>query len=252
MINHVTLLVLCVWSLVFELVNVGCEHWFFNPSFNGWDSLLHHYFWDQHKCKNHHATSAVCPSQDFQMVQKSWRKKQMMDFDGFWWSLWGLDFSIFWGMHLKTTPTLFMEILENPGGWTKFLLNKGALFEHLVDFPHIQQKHLTRYWWKEKDAGWSYWTSSLSGLVAWNLLDSPHSCWGDALPVASSICATLHGAAIHWCSWPTCCTCSLLGAARSQDCVKAGVGLVIEGPTKLRIADRSLAVDGRDVAKQVR
>ncbi len=46
-------------TVSFREGSVVCDHWFFNPSFNGWDSLLHHhYFWDQHKCKKHHATCA--------------------------------------------------------------------------------------------------------------------------------------------------------------------------------------------------
>lgn len=69
-------------------------------------------------------------------------------------------------MHLKTTPTLFMEILENPGGWMKLLVSKGALFEHLVDFPHIQQKHVTRYDERKKMQVEVVESVSLSGLVA--------------------------------------------------------------------------------------
>lgn len=128
------------------LVSV-CEHWFCNLSFSGWDSLLliaSSLFLGPAKCKNHHATSAVCPSQDFQMVQKSWRKNK-------WWifsfgDLCGaLIFPSFEGCTWRQPLHCSWRFLKNPRGWMKILLNKVALFEHLVDFPHIQQKHLTRY-----------------------------------------------------------------------------------------------------------
>lgn len=117
------------------LVSV-CEHWFCNLSFSGWDSLLliaSSLFLGPAKCKNHHATSAVCPSQDFQMVQKSWRKNK-------WWILMGFPLVIFVG------PWFFHLLRDAP-----------------EDNPYIVHGDS----WKILGVGWKFYLTKLLCLSTW-------------------------------------------------------------------------------------
>ena len=179
----------------------------------------------------------------------------MMDFDGFsFGDLYGaLIFPSFEGCTWRQPLHCSWRFLKNPGGWMKFLLNKGALFENLVDFPHIQQKHLTRQDERNKKCRLKWLNPWV--FQAWLL----EICL--ILLIFAEVMPFLLQAAFaqHYMVQPStgargphAARAACLVPQDHKIVLRRGLGMVIEGPTTWRIPDRSLAVDGRDVAKQVR